>query len=129
MLNEILIENDSCFEFVAGQLQRYTDNILCVKDGCRIMVYESELSIPTTLEYRDHHLNNLTDITEYYYRCNETDDLYVFFRPVSILRAAKISAPRTVIRHSIDKNLKGTIINKEPDNSKSQDVNKIVIFS
>lgn len=127
---DILIENDSSFEFVASQLQQFTTNILCVKDGCRLMVYSSESSLPKTLKYNDTCYNELIQTTEYYYRCNETDDLYVFFRPITIEKTVKMS-PLSQHKTVVNVNNfipKGTMIEKEPDVTTKEEISKIVIF-
>lgn len=73
------LNTNSSFEFIVSQMQRQTDKILCVIDGCRLVLYEKTNELPTTLIFEHKKINRKSDSSEYFYRCTQTDTLYAFF--------------------------------------------------
>jgi hypothetical protein len=77
--NNILLERDSSFEFIAAQMQSGTDKIICIIDGYRLTGFDKKLALPSKLLFDHKKKNKQTKKWEYYYRCSDTDSLYAFF--------------------------------------------------
>ena len=58
--------------------------MFAVKDGCRLMIYSSETALPNNLVFQYLQENPLTNVIEYHYRVSNTEELYVFFKPITI---------------------------------------------
>lgn len=78
---EIQIEfpKDESFEMLVGQMQKYTNKILCIVDGCNTMFYNKNSELPKHLIFEHKQLRKKYKFYEYYYRCTTSDSLYAFF--------------------------------------------------
>lgn len=72
--------NDSLFETMVGQLQKFTHKILAIKDGTNLFIWEPK-DIPPHLRRESVRPDPHSRVTEYYYRSAEDESLYVFFDP------------------------------------------------
>jgi hypothetical protein len=75
----IRLTKSSSFEDLAVQIQGTTEKILCVVDGCNLVLFEKMYDLPTSLIFE--HKKTLKSLKkqEYFYRCTITDSLYAFF--------------------------------------------------
>lgn len=69
----------SSYEFLAGQFQKFTDKIFCVKNGCELRVFKHSSEIPDRLKRSYTKYDEITNITRYNYRSLVDDSLYTFF--------------------------------------------------
>lgn len=76
--------NKSSFETLAGQFQRQTSKIICVKDGIDLLIFDNTSSIPVDLKKESVKHQQITGITEYSYRSTENESLYTFFTPITV---------------------------------------------
>lgn len=78
-IESLALTNGSSYELVVAQLQPHTNNILCVRDGSILLIYQGGYEIPPGIKrrngkhYPDHH------VTIYNYRSVADDSLYSFF--------------------------------------------------
>jgi len=69
----------SSYEILAGQFQKLTDRIVCVKDGCQLNIYNSGSQIPQYLSRSYLRHDDITNVTRYSYRSITDESLYTFF--------------------------------------------------
>lgn len=75
----ITLKNLASYEYIASQLQRTTDQILCVKDGYELRIYNDLEELPNSLYRETKIVNSDIDTCEYYWRSKDDDSLYVFY--------------------------------------------------
>lgn len=83
----LTILQNSTMEALVGQLQSYTDKLLCVIDGTTLHYYQTPGQLPKKIRFEHKQLRN--GIMEYYFRDIRNDNLYCVFGR----EAAKIFFP------------------------------------
>lgn len=73
----ITASNGCDLPFVAGQLQRQSDKIVYIKDY-NIYFTSSSQEFPSSLIFE--HKMRRNSCTEYYFRCQKSNSLYILFR-------------------------------------------------
>ena len=66
------------FEILAGQFQRVTEKVVCVKDGLKLYVWDPS-EVPQGLRKENTRLDNISTVTHYNYRSMVDESLYTFF--------------------------------------------------
>ncbi len=130
-MSEILIDSDVSCEFIVSQLQKFTSNLLAVKDGHRVLVYESMSTIPQNLLLVDICRNELIQTVEYHYRKSPGDELFVFFQPVDTVQSNTvkiIESEKNTIDNSTISVKTGDIIIQDSESIHTSPVNKILIL-
>jgi hypothetical protein len=129
-MSEILIDNDASCEFIVSQLQKFTSNILAVKDGHRVLVYESLSTIPKNLQLVDVCRNELVETVEYHYRRSPEDELFVFFQAIDNIpnNTVKISNYENIQKENSISVKPGDIILQDSESIHTSPVNKILIL-
>jgi hypothetical protein len=77
----VFLGQKSRLETLISQFQANTDKILCVKDGWKLLIYDSSRDFPTDLNYKNFKYNKHPNTYEYHYRSSSSDSTYVFFHP------------------------------------------------
>jgi len=79
--HELKIVNQASCEFMVSQLQKYTDVILVVRDGYEVILVRSADDLPRDLKFDMIKYNEECRTTEFHYRDQDDDELWVFFHP------------------------------------------------
>lgn len=79
--HELKIVNQASCEFMVSQLQKYTDVILVVRDGYEVILVRSAEDLPRDLKFDMIKYNEECRTTEFHYRDQDEDELWVFFHP------------------------------------------------
>lgn len=79
--NLFTLIDGSTFETLAGQFQRLTNKIICIKDGTDFHLFNGGNEIPPYLKYESEFTQDSTGIHEYYFRSLDDNSLYAFFLP------------------------------------------------
>lgn len=92
----VSLQDKSSFETTISQIQKYTQNILCVKNGEELLIYNNYQEIPFRLVLELGQQNGI-----YYFRSRETNDMYAFFgvKGERLIAPLINTAPRDTIIH------------------------------
>ena len=73
----MVLDSGYGFEAIVSQMQPYSDKILSVRDGTYLDIYDESSVYPSLIKLELKQRRN--NVTEYYFRDQETDSLFCFF--------------------------------------------------